>query len=64
LSVAQGVKVLEEFNQCLHDRILAQLEYTIGEALSVESVLRSENEYLMQVLRDNGIDPWALPEQE
>ncbi len=47
--------------QRLHDRIIAQLEYTIREALSVESVLRNENEYLMQVLRDNGIDPGALP---
>jgi hypothetical protein len=54
----------DDFNQRLHDRIIAQLEYTIGEALSVESVLRNENEYLMQVLRENGIDPWALPPDE
>ena len=54
----------DDFNQRLHDRIIAQLEYTIGEAVSVESVLRNENEYLMQILRDNGIDPWALPQDE
>ncbi len=55
---------VDDFNQRLHDRIIAQLEYTLGEALSVESVLRNENEYLMQVLRDNGIDPWTLPQDE
>ncbi|MBW4441807.1 MAG: hypothetical protein KME10_11335 [Plectolyngbya sp. WJT66-NPBG17] len=54
----------DDFNQRLHGRLIAQLEYTIGKALSVESVLRNENEYLMQVLRDNGIDPWALPPDE
>lgn len=54
----------DDFNQRLSDRIIAQLEYTLGEALSVESVLRNENEYLMRVLRDNGIDPWALPQDE
>ncbi len=54
----------DDFNQRLHDRIIAQLENDLGEAFNVDSVLRSENEYLTQVLRDNGIDPWALPESE
>ncbi|MCY7275690.1 MAG: hypothetical protein LH702_18610 [Phormidesmis sp. CAN_BIN44] len=54
----------DDFNQRLSDRIIAQLENDLGEAFNVDSVLRSENEYLMQVLRDNGIDPWALPESE
>ena len=54
----------DDFNQRLHDRIIAQLEYTIGEVLSAESVLSHENEFLMQVLRDNGIDPWGLPRGE
>lgn len=54
----------DDFNQRLHERMIDQLEYVIGEAVSVESVLRNENEYLMQVLRENGIDPWRLPGQD
>lgn len=52
----------DDFNQRLSDRIIAQLENDLGEAFNVDSALRHENEYLMQVLRDNEIDPWALPE--
>jgi len=54
----------DDFNQRLSDRIIAQLENDLGEAFNVDSALRHENEYLMQVLRDNGIDPWALPSNE
>ena len=54
----------DDFNQRLSDRIIAQLENDLGEAFNVDSALRHENEYLMEVLRDNGIDPWALPSNE
>ena len=54
----------DDFNQRLSDRVIAQLENDLSEAFSVESVISNENKYLMQVLRDNGIDPWALPQDE
>lgn len=54
----------DDFNQRLSDRIIAQLENDLGEAFNIDSALRHENEYLMEVLRDNGIDPWALPSNE
>lgn len=54
----------DDWNQRLSDRVIAQLENDLSEAFSVESVISNENKYLMQVLRDNGIDPWALPQDE
>ncbi|BAU14290.1 hypothetical protein LEP3755_48360 [Leptolyngbya sp. NIES-3755] len=54
----------DDFNQRLSDRVIAQLENDLGEALSGESVSRNEIEYLMQILRYHGIDPYQLPQDE
>lgn len=60
---AFGVSRTEsEYNQRLIERN-AELEHAlrvIGAGLELEDAVYQENEYLKQVLRDNGIDPWAL----
>jgi hypothetical protein len=54
----------DDWNQRLTDRIISQLETDLGQAFELETAVRQENEYLMQVLREHGIDPWGLPEGE
>lgn len=54
----------DDWDKRLSERIIEQLEGDLKDALDFEAVTRYENEYLMQVLRENGIDPWALPSDE
>jgi hypothetical protein len=54
----------DERNQRLSERIVGQLETHLKDAFDFELATRAENEYLMGVLRQYGIDPWALPGDE
>jgi hypothetical protein len=54
----------EERNQRLSERLVEQLETDLKTAFDFEAATRAENEYLMSVLRQHGIDPWALPSDE
>lgn len=53
-----------ERNERLQERV-QQLESDmekLGEAFAVDDLIRQERDYLEQLLRDRGIDPWELPE--
>jgi hypothetical protein len=54
----------DDWNQRLSDRIIAQLENDLKDALDIESVTKQERDYFERLLRENGIDPWQLPGQE
>ena len=54
----------DERNQRISERMVEQLETHLKDAFDFEAATRAENEYLMGVLRQNGIDPWALPGDE
>lgn len=54
----------DDWNKRLSDRIIEQLENDLKEAFDFETATRAENEYLMGVLRQHAIDPWALPGDE
>lgn len=64
---AFGVERTEaEYSTLLAQRLQqaeASLE-RLGEAYAEPDLLREENERLKQQLRDNGIEPWSLPEAE
>jgi hypothetical protein len=51
----------DEWNQRFSKHMIEQLENTLKETFDFETATRTENEYLMSVLRQHGIDPWALP---
>ena len=53
-----------ERNIRLSERIVEQLENDLRAAFDFEAATRAENDYLMGVLKQNGIDPWALPQDE
>jgi hypothetical protein len=53
-----------ERDQRLSERIVDQLETHLKNAFDFEAATRAENEYLMGVLRQHGIDPWLLPSDE
>jgi len=53
-----------ERNTRLSERIVEQLENDLRAAFDFEAATRAENDYLMGVLKQNGIDPWALPQDE
>jgi hypothetical protein len=36
----------------------------LGEAFAMDDVIRQERDYFERLLRQNGIDPWALPDTE
>ena len=42
------------------ERDLAEL----GEGFALDDLLRGERDYFERLLRENGIDPWGLPENE
>ncbi|MBE9118623.1 hypothetical protein IQ249_22290 [Lusitaniella coriacea LEGE 07157] len=53
-----------EYNQILSERV-RQLEQDLrilGDAYAIEDDIKQENQYLKQVLRESGIDPWGLPD--
>ncbi len=51
----------DERNERLSERMVEQLELQLQNAFDFEAATRAENDYLMTVLRQHGIDPWALP---
>ncbi|MDB9526282.1 hypothetical protein PN498_09820 [Oscillatoria sp. CS-180] len=56
----------EEYNERLSDR-MGQLQRdlaSLGEAYAEPDLLREENERLKEQLRQNGIEPWAIGENE
>lgn len=53
----------QERNQRLEQRI-QQLEQTLGEAFAFADQANYEKQYMESVLRQHGIDPWALPNTE
>ena len=50
---------LSQRNQQL-ERALAEL----GESFALDDQIRGERDYFERLLRENGIDPWGLPENE
>ncbi|NEP56577.1 MAG: hypothetical protein F6K31_06075 [Symploca sp. SIO2G7] len=50
---------LSQRNQQL-ERALAEL----GEGFALDDQIRGERDYFERLLRENGIDPWGLPENE
>lgn len=54
----------EERNERLSERMVEQLEANLKDAFDFEAATRAENDYLMGILRQNGINPWALPNDE
>lgn len=54
----------EERNQRLSERMVEQYETDLKTAFDFSAATQSENEYLMGLLRQHGIDPWALPTSE
>jgi hypothetical protein len=54
----------DERNERLSERLLEQLEADLKGAFDYGTTTQAENEYLMSVLRQHGIDPWALPASE
>lgn len=75
LIIALGVETLErrfdrafgvsrsedDWNQRLSDRIIAQLENDVAAVLTEVDAALNRERLLEQQLRDNGIEPWALP---
>ena len=53
----------QERNERLEQRI-QQLEQTLGEAFAFAEQANYEKQYMESVLRQHGIDPWALPNTE
>lgn len=53
----------QERNERLEQRI-QQLEQTLGEAFAFADQANYEKQYMESVLRQHGIDPWALPNTE
>ncbi len=53
----------EERNERLSQKI-QQLESDMVEAYAIEDDIRRERDYFERLLRDNGIDPYGLPENE
>ena len=53
----------QERNERLEQRI-QQLEQTLGEAFAFADQANYEKQYMESVLRQQGIDPWALPNTE
>lgn len=56
----------QEQNERLSQRIrrLERDLSKLGEAYAMEDVIRSERDYFERLLRENGIDPWAIPKAE
>jgi AraC-like DNA-binding protein len=53
----------QERNERLEQRI-QQLEQELGEAFASADIANYEKQYMESVLRQQGIDPWALPNSE
>ncbi|WP_206603012.1 hypothetical protein [Leptolyngbya ohadii] len=51
----------DDWNQQLSERIIVQLENDVASALAESDLSRYRERLLEQQLRDNGIEPWALP---
>jgi hypothetical protein len=45
-------------------RLLEQTLERLGQGFAVDDVVREERDYFERLLRENGIDPWALPGNE
>lgn len=58
------IRTEDERNERLSERMVEQLEANLKDAFDFEAATRAENDYLMSVLRQNGINPWALPGDE
>lgn len=54
----------EDRNERLSERLTEQLGTDLKAAFDYGSATQAENEYLMSLLRQHGIDPWALPASE
>lgn len=51
----------DERNERLSERMVEQLETDLKAAFDYGNTTQAENEYLMNLLRQHGIDPWELP---
>jgi hypothetical protein len=56
----------QERNEMLNQRVrrLERELEKLGESARFDIVLRDERDYFERLLRENGIDPWGIPEQE
>ncbi|WP_019500919.1 hypothetical protein [Pseudanabaena sp. PCC 6802] len=60
------IRTEQELNEQLSQRVL-QLEAILtqlGEAFALDDDIRRERDYLESLLRQQGIDPWGLPQGE
>ncbi|MFM7425035.1 MAG: hypothetical protein ACKO7W_08605 [Elainella sp.] len=54
----------EERNERLSERLVEQLETDLRAAFDYSTATQAENDYLIGLLRQHGIDPWALPGED
>jgi hypothetical protein len=61
---AFGVTRTEQERQERLEQRIQQLEQELGEAFAFADIANYEKQYMESVIRQQGIDPWALPNSE